>query len=57
MASELDIIAPACAGGGLRVLRDEAQRYRDTAEGSWREVADFWAARTALATETSRGAI
>jgi hypothetical protein len=55
MASELEILAPR-AGSGVTVLRDEAQRYRNIAEGSWLEVASFWAARTALATETSEGA-
>jgi hypothetical protein len=57
MASELELIAPTRVGDGLNVLRDEAQRYRDTAESSWHDVADFWAARTALATKTSKDAI
>ncbi|MGZ4619902.1 MAG: hypothetical protein ACXV3F_14605 [Frankiaceae bacterium] len=51
------LIAPEFAGWSLAVLRDEAHRYRDTADGSWSEVEDFWVARTTPSTETIRGAI
>jgi len=57
MAGELDLISRYSDDGGLSVLRAEAERYRNLAEGSWRDIEDFWVKRTESADdlEPSRG--
>jgi len=45
MAGELDLISRYSDDGGLSVLRAEAERYRNLAEGSWRDIEDFWMKR------------
>jgi hypothetical protein len=52
MASELDRIAPYSGDGGLSDLRDEAERYRYLAEGSWRDIGDFWMDRATATDDT-----
>jgi hypothetical protein len=55
MSAELDRLAPFTDDEGLTVLRDEAQRYRDIADGSWRDIEDFWMARQGSSAETYGG--
>ncbi|HXL96701.1 MAG TPA: hypothetical protein VN969_47955 [Streptosporangiaceae bacterium] len=45
MAGELDLISRYSDDGGLSVLRAEAERYRNLADGSWRDIEDFWMKR------------
>jgi len=45
MAGELDLISRYSDDGGLSVLRAEAERYRNLADGSWRDIEDFWVRR------------
>lgn len=45
MAGELDLISRYSDDGGLSVLRAEAERYRNLADGSWRDIEDFWVKR------------
>jgi hypothetical protein len=45
MAGELDLISRYSDDGGLSVLRAEAERYRNLADGSWRDIEDFWIKR------------
>jgi hypothetical protein len=45
MAGELDLISRYSDDGGLSVLRAEAERYRNLADGSWRDIEDFWSKR------------
>jgi len=55
MASELDQIAPYGSDHVLDVLREKAQRYRDTAAGgSWRDVEDLWVARVTPCEQETR---
>jgi len=51
MASELDRIAPYSDDEGLSVLRDEAERYRYLADGSWQDIERFWANRAEAAND------
>lgn len=46
MAGELDLISRYSDDEGLSVLRAEADRYRNLADGSWRDIEDFWVRRT-----------
>jgi hypothetical protein len=57
MAGELDLISRYSDDGGLSVLRAEAERYRNLADGSWRDIEDFWLKRTESADdmEASQG--
>ena len=45
MAGELDLISRYSDDAGLSVLRAEAERYRNLADGSWRDIEDFWVKR------------
>ena len=45
MAGELDLISRYSNDEGLSVLRAEAERYRNLADGSWRDIEDFWVKR------------
>jgi hypothetical protein len=45
MAGELDLISRYSDDEGLSVLRAEAERYRNLADGSWRDIEDFWVKR------------
>jgi hypothetical protein len=57
LAGELDLISRYSDDGGLSVLRAEAERCRNLADGGWRDIEDFWVKRTQSAddTEPSRG--
>jgi hypothetical protein len=48
MAGELDLISRFSDDQGLSVLRAEAERYRNLADGGWREIEDFWVSRRDL---------
>jgi hypothetical protein len=45
MAGELDLISRYSDDEGLSVLRAEAERYRNLADSSWRDIEDFWVKR------------
>jgi hypothetical protein len=45
MAGELDLISRYSDDAGLSVLRAEAEHYRNLADGSWRDIEDFWVKR------------
>jgi hypothetical protein len=57
MAGELDLISRYSDDGGLSVLRGEAERCRNLADGGWRDIEDFWVKRMESAddTEPSQG--
>lgn len=59
MAGELDLISRYSDDGGLSVLRAEAERYRNLADGSWRDIEDFWMKRLGSADdrEPSQGEV